>query len=85
VLRFRLTVKRGPRMRPQASEGEAQHRLFWGIGRFGRTPASALWMNQGRMMVQYFVKGQTQIRGRSKMGLAAKLDKGLPNASKRHV
>jgi len=35
VLRFRLMVKRGPRMRPQASEGEAQHGLFWwtiGIG-----------------------------------------------------
>src|SRR5439155_3520120 len=28
VLRFRLMVKRGPHMRPQASEGEAQHGLF---------------------------------------------------------
>src|SRR4051812_23145297 len=28
VLRFRLMVKRGPRMRPQASEREAQHGLF---------------------------------------------------------
>jgi hypothetical protein len=27
-LRFRLMVKRGPHMRPQASEGEAQHGLF---------------------------------------------------------
>jgi len=27
VLRFRLMVKRGPHMRPQASEGEAQHPL----------------------------------------------------------
>src|SRR6516164_7529498 len=29
-------VKRGPRMRPQASEGEAQHGLFCGTGRFGQ-------------------------------------------------
>src|SRR6266849_6628262 len=28
VLRFRLMVKRGPHLRPQASEGEAQHGLF---------------------------------------------------------
>jgi len=28
VLRFRLMVKRGPQLRPQASEGEAQHGLF---------------------------------------------------------
>jgi hypothetical protein len=27
VLRFRLMVKRGPHLRPQASEGEAQHGL----------------------------------------------------------
>src|SRR5262249_25722664 len=28
VLRFSLMVKRGPHIRPQASEGEAQHHLF---------------------------------------------------------
>jgi transposase len=28
MLRFRLMVKRGPQMRPQASEGEAQHGPF---------------------------------------------------------
>src|SRR6266404_6431923 len=28
VLRFRLMVKRGPLLRPQASEGEAQHGPF---------------------------------------------------------
>ena len=28
VLRLRLMVKQGPHMRPQASEGEAQHGLF---------------------------------------------------------
>jgi hypothetical protein len=28
VLRFRLMVKRGPCVRPQASEGEAQHGAF---------------------------------------------------------
>ena len=31
VLRFRLMVKRGPHMRPQASEGEAQHDYFAGL------------------------------------------------------
>jgi hypothetical protein len=31
VLRFRLMVKRGPHLRPQASEGEAQHGLFCGL------------------------------------------------------
>src|ERR1700692_2892457 len=36
VLRFRLTVKRGPWLRPQASEGEAQHGPFWRIGRIGQ-------------------------------------------------
>jgi hypothetical protein len=32
VLRFRLMVKRGPRLRPQASEGEAQHESFCWTG-----------------------------------------------------
>src|SRR5262249_46588658 len=32
VLRFRLMVKRGPHMGRQASEGEAQHGLFWWTG-----------------------------------------------------
>jgi hypothetical protein len=32
VLRFRLMVKRGPWLRPQASEGEAQHGPFCWIG-----------------------------------------------------
>jgi len=36
VLRFRLMVKRGPCVRPQASEGEAQHAPFCWIGRFGQ-------------------------------------------------
>ena len=36
VLRFRLMVKRGPWLRPQASEGEAQHGPFCGTGRFGQ-------------------------------------------------
>jgi hypothetical protein len=36
VLRFRLMVKRGPWLRPQASEGEAQHGPFWRIGRIGQ-------------------------------------------------
>src|SRR6476646_6629992 len=36
VLRFRLMVKRGPWLRPQASEGEAQHGPFCWTGRFGR-------------------------------------------------
>src|SRR5262249_28297013 len=36
VLRFRLMVKRGPHMRPQASEGEAQHGLFCGTRRIGQ-------------------------------------------------
>src|SRR5207248_96152 len=36
VLRFRLMVKRGPWLRPQASEGEAQHGPFCWIGRIGR-------------------------------------------------
>jgi hypothetical protein len=31
VLRFRLMVKRGPWLRPQASEGEAQHGPFGGL------------------------------------------------------
>jgi transposase len=31
VLRFRLMVKRGPHLRPQASEGEAQHGHFAGL------------------------------------------------------
>jgi hypothetical protein len=31
VLRFRLMAKRGPHLRPQASEGEAQHGLFVGL------------------------------------------------------
>jgi hypothetical protein len=31
VLRFRLMVKQGPHMRPQASVGEAQHGLFAGL------------------------------------------------------
>ena len=31
-----LMVKRGPRVRPQASEGEAQHGPFCWIGRFGQ-------------------------------------------------
>jgi transposase len=33
VLRFRLMVERGPHLRPQASEGEAQHGPFCWIGR----------------------------------------------------
>ena len=36
VLRFRLMVQRGSCERPQASEGEAQHGPFCGIGRFGQ-------------------------------------------------
>src|SRR5262249_55006142 len=36
VLRFRLMVKRGPHMRPQASEGEAQHGLFCWTRRVGQ-------------------------------------------------
>src|SRR5262249_35292257 len=36
VLRFRLMVKRGPLMRPQASEGEAQHGLFCWTRRVGQ-------------------------------------------------
>jgi hypothetical protein len=36
VLRFRLMVKRGPLLRPQASEGEAQHEPFCWIGRIGQ-------------------------------------------------
>src|SRR5947207_15505709 len=36
VLRFRPLVKRGPWLRPQASEGEAQHGPFWWIGRIGQ-------------------------------------------------
>jgi len=36
VLRFRLMVKRGPLLRPQASEGEAQHGPFCWIGRIGQ-------------------------------------------------
>src|SRR5258706_15326892 len=36
VLRFRLMVKRGPLLRPQASEGEAQHGPFCWIGRMGQ-------------------------------------------------
>jgi hypothetical protein len=36
VLRFRLMVKRGPWLRPQASEGEARHGPFWRIGRIGQ-------------------------------------------------
>src|SRR6476620_3750429 len=36
VLRFRLMVKRGPWLRPQASEGEAQHEPFCRIGRIGQ-------------------------------------------------
>src|SRR5215471_513500 len=36
VLRFRLMVKRGPCMRPQASEGEAQHGLFCWTRRVGQ-------------------------------------------------
>jgi hypothetical protein len=36
VLRFRLMVKRGPWLRPQASEGEAQHGPFCRIGRIGQ-------------------------------------------------
>src|ERR1700757_5148902 len=35
-LRFRLMVKRGPRIRPQASEGEAQHGLFCWTGCVGQ-------------------------------------------------
>src|SRR5215472_7938971 len=36
VLRFRLMVKRGPHLRPQASEGEAQHGLFCWTRRVGQ-------------------------------------------------
>src|SRR5262245_28892119 len=36
VLCFRLMVKRGPHMRPQASEGEAQHGLFCWTRRVGQ-------------------------------------------------
>src|ERR1700716_3758718 len=36
VLRFRLMVKRGPLLRPQASEGEAQHGPFCWIGCIGQ-------------------------------------------------
>src|ERR1700751_6134940 len=36
VLGIRLMVKQGPRMRPQASEGEAQHGPFCWTGRFGQ-------------------------------------------------
>src|SRR6476646_10815464 len=36
VLRFRLMVKRGPWLRPQASEGEAQHGPFCWIRRIGQ-------------------------------------------------
>src|SRR5712672_1649260 len=36
ALRFRLMVKRGSRLRPQASEGEAQHGPFCWIRRIGQ-------------------------------------------------
>ena len=36
VLRFRLMVKRGLHLRPQASEGEAQHGLFCWTGCVGQ-------------------------------------------------
>jgi hypothetical protein len=36
VLRFRLMVKRGPWLRPQTSEGEAQHGPFCWIRRIGQ-------------------------------------------------
>ena len=36
VLRFRLMVKRGPWLRPQASEGEAQHGPFCWTRRFSQ-------------------------------------------------
>src|SRR5258708_36476315 len=36
VLRFRPMVKRGPWLRPQASEGEAQHGPFCWTGRIGQ-------------------------------------------------
>src|SRR5712671_1045920 len=36
VLRFRLMVKRGPWLGPQASEGEAQHGPFCWIRRIGQ-------------------------------------------------
>src|SRR6476660_10092116 len=36
VLRFRLMVKRGPWLRPQASEGEAQNEPFCRMGRIGQ-------------------------------------------------
>jgi hypothetical protein len=36
ILRFRLMVERGPCVRPQASEGEAQHGPFCWTGRIGQ-------------------------------------------------
>jgi hypothetical protein len=36
MLHFWLMVERSPWMRPQASEGEALHGIFCGIGRIGQ-------------------------------------------------
>jgi hypothetical protein len=47
VLRFKLMVQRGSRLRPQASEGEAQHGPFCWTRRFlSRRRASALLMTE---------------------------------------
>src|SRR5437867_5539230 len=48
VLRFRLMVKRGPWLRLQASEGEAQHGPFCWIGRIGQGDHHLHWGCQGQ-------------------------------------
>ena len=43
-------VKRGPWLRPQASEGEAQRGLFWGTGCFGQGDQRFLVDDTGRIV-----------------------------------
>src|SRR5215510_3066798 len=50
VLRFRLMVKRGPCMRPQASEGEAQHGLFCWTRRVGQETSGCIVDDAGKIV-----------------------------------
>src|SRR5262249_47035786 len=50
VLRFRLMVKRGPHMRPQASEGEAQHGLFCWTRRVGQETSGCIVDDAGKIV-----------------------------------
>ena len=53
-------MKRGPWLRPQASEGEAQHGPFCWIGRFGQGDERLHWDDTGRIVREVKVASEPE-------------------------